>query len=301
MTTTYTRKNLFIDSSLRQNTSESNTNFTVSLNTSYNIKLARFKKACIPLTYYNLTSSNNVLVLQFSTSGTVTVTVPVGRYNLRDLCTYIQTTVQATVATFTVGLSSQTGKVSVNDTAQNVSIGFASTIFILLGFVAVQLSNTPTVSTVTANNASPLYNTDYLTLSLQYLNGNAISINNQGNNITFLLEMDQDATNYYFGMNQMVGNIGDDAGMKNIVYDSAVTLQNFKVTLCDRNGTNLNLNGVDWWAIIELIIETKDTYQLPPPTQYVPPNDPTNPTYLQKAAPLVQQQYDMPQFPWLRM
>ena len=256
--TNYQRINLLIDSSQRQNASDSNTNFSVNLTNGYQVKMARLKKACVPMTYYNITLSNNLLKLGLAPDPSVyniTTVVPIGRWSIADLCSHIQTILIGILPYFVAIYTPQTGMISLQNSGGGLQFNImsGSSIAPVLGFTLAQLDG----ATSFINNGavpSSLVNTDYLTLTLDRLSTTAITVNNQGNNLTFFLELTTDVNTDYFGRKELISNNDEDNGLKNNIYDNPINLQSFKVNLCDRNGNIINLNSVDWWAIIEMIV-----------------------------------------------
>ena len=296
----YQRINLLIDSSQRQNAGDSNSNFSVNLSNAYQVKLARLKKACIPLTYYNITSNNNFLQLGFAPSPStsfINVGIPIGRWTIRDICLFIQNFIQPGISTFQCIYVPQTSKVSMQNTGGTAfTINSTTTIGAVLGFTTTGMA---TSTAQTSDSASSLIFTDYLQLTINSLTGTAITVNNAGNSMTFLLELDRDIMGDYFGSQQIITNYVEDSGIKNNVFDNPLSLSNFKVALYDRYGNILNLNGVDWWAVIELNVVVNPDSNIgqtivPTGQTSVSSSTQSTPSYL-LSAPVK----PAPRFPWL--
>lgn len=277
----FNRFNLLIDSSQRQNINEINTNFSVNLSNGYSVKMARLKSVCIPLTYYNITSLNNTLkYLSFSVvSGTVvpafaTLTIPEGRYSVNDLITAVNNGfISTNVGTITLSYNSVNGFFTFTidggtDPVLSNKVYFYPTpsgLLNYLGFSSTQISSIAihpyeygnVRPSITSSFVPPFINADYLKLSLNYLDSSIITINNIQTNTTFFLQLDTDFQSDYFGKKINIINPNEDTGSKNIVYSNPINLQNFKITLMDRYDNILNLNGVDWNCLIELITVDK--------------------------------------------
>lgn len=252
----YQRINLLIDSSQRQNSKDLSTNFKVNLLNQYQVKLARLKIASIPTTFYNIRDEVNNF-LELIVGGTqLLVIIPPGRYSIYTLMNVLQQTLQASNPTMTATFNNSTGKITIatNIGPSKVAITPNSTLYPILGFDSSQLQNTPTMSTLVSMYPTSWASSEYLTLSINSLSTNSITIDNKGQNITFLLELQSDLNTDYFGKNNIISNDVEDSGLKNIVYDSPIPLQSFQVTLSDKSGNILDLNGINWWAVIELII-----------------------------------------------
>ena len=79
----------------------------------------------------------------------------------------------------------------------------------------------------------------------------------------------------------MITNVNEDTGAKNNIYSTPIQLQSFKVTLSDKDNNIVDLNGYNWWSIIELIVIVDSSTSIPSTlTQIVTPNDPNNTSYL---------------------
>ena len=290
--TTFERYSLLIDSSKRQNLSEPSTNFSVNLTNGYSVKMARFKNACIPLTFYNITSANNAFTYQFSDNHwvlhTYTITIPIGRYTFSDLTSTISSLLGSqdhTVGTLTLTYNSHSGTFMFTSTP---SFGFYAYIHVTqlitdLGFVS-NYGTVPTIQiqgTYTSTNPIKFLSIEYLQLSLNYLGSSVITVNNNQSNTTFLLEMPSDSITGYFCEKRLITNINEDTGAKNNVYSTPIQLQSFKVTLSDKDNNIVDLNGYNWWSIIELIVVVDSSTSIPSTlTTNLTPNDPNNPSYL---------------------
>ena len=289
----YERYTLLIDSSKRQNQNEINTNFSVNLTNGYKVKMARLKNACIPLTYYNITSSNNTItyICLDSSDGahTFSATLTPGCYNVYDLQSQINTLLQQNDATYgSLSITFNQYNCTYTLTASNFIPGqfgiyiVPSQLMTDLGFINNSPGDFIAKPTLTSNSPTKFINTDYLKLSITYLDSNVINIDNNQTNTTFFLELpNNDGTDVYYGKNLYMANFADDTGAKNNIYTTPVSLQSFKVSLTDRYDNILNLNGVNWWAIIELIVVISNDNYTPPPLQNViPSNNASEPDYL---------------------
>jgi hypothetical protein len=295
----YERFNLLIDSSKRTISTETNTNFSVNLTNNYQVKMARLKNASIPLTYYNITPANNTLTYNvFSTVGgnfvfVYTVTVPVGRYSIQNLVQQINTGFSSQNQTYgTLSLSFNANNGIFTFTASNYqpipnNNGIhlqTSQLLIDLGFAnptppATALYVDPTLSSTLP---CKFIKTEYLKLSLNFLGSSLLNIDNNQTNTTFFLEIDSDYQNDYYGKNLMIVNTSDDTGCKNNVYTTPINLQNFKVTLTHANDAIVDLNNVDWYCIIELIVAVPFDNYVAESVPYIAPNNQNDPSYLNK-------------------
>lgn len=253
----YQKYNLLIDSSKRFNQSESNTDFNVNLQNSYKIKACKLKIISIPLTIYNIDSFNGTFTY-YDASSIFNISIPSGFYSITSL-----------IADVNQQISSMSGLLLLSYNITNGLFSFVqsdNSIFYvtpqsypllqLLGFPATGWANTlPFVAT----SICPIFiNNNYFTLNINYLNTNQININNINSNSTFIIEIKNNFMNQVFGDTLFIQNNIDDSGGKCNIYMESINLQNFRVSLCDKNNLPLKLNGVDWYAIIELYVESNE-------------------------------------------
>jgi len=263
----YERYNLLIDSSKRQNQAEPSSSFHVNLSNSYLVKMARLKAAAIPQTWYNITASNNSFSYMFlddaDGSHTYIITLNPGRYSLIDILNNIvnQLSTQPTdYGTLTLTYENTSGRFIFTATGFIPGQGGVylrmSPLLLYMGFYTNQVNFFGT--TIEATNPCALIEqetTNFVAISISYLDTCVITIDNNQHNSTFLLQTYSDINGSYFGQTVATENIADDSGGgKNNVYPSPVQLQNFQVTLTDRNNAQLDLNSYDWWCLIELIV-----------------------------------------------
>jgi hypothetical protein len=321
----YQRFSLLIDSKKRQIKTESPSNFTVNLTNSYAVKIARLKTGCIPLSSYNITSDNNLFSYNMlDASGVVhgfSFNIPNGKYNVSDLSTTLnqklQQQPQPQYGLLSVSFNFATGLFTITETPgpDSMPLLYLNTVTFTLNTVPLStfmgfIPSSPGaaisgINYVLSSNAPPEFvNTNYLKISLNNLSSGMLSIDNIQNNTTFFVELDNDYVSDYLGKNVLLLNYGDDSGGKNNVYTSPIHLQNFKVTLTDRDDKIVDLNGIDWWCVIELIIAVPIDKIIEEELQYIAPNFPTQPSYLiskeqQKKANQQNVNNMMP--PWMRV
>lgn len=288
---TFESFNLLIDSSQRINQSESNTNFTVNLSRSYNVKIARCKLANIPLTQYNITNANNTLQwVQYDTillSNTFySLEIENGRYSTNSFIDKVNSTITTLgLGNMVLNFNSNSGRFVFSMNLPHLEVQLTPTpIIITLGF-PYSTEPYPVYRGVTLTSIvipTAFINTDYLKLTIKYLNGSFVNINNNQNSSSFLLEIkDDDYQNTFFGKTVFIENIGIDNGGKSIVFDNPVKLQSFTVSLTDKDDNVLDLNGVDWWCNIELITINSPTQPVQDITNtHLDPLYKSLPTYL---------------------
>ena len=292
----FSRLNLLIDTANRQNTSQTSTNFDVMLASSYKVKVARLKQICIPLTNFNITSANNTLKVALADGGggftSLTITLDNGRYTITDLYDAINTQLTAGFAGTSIEFLNYNGKTKLTgDGTNNIKIRSASLLATQLGFADDQID--VDASSVTSTNPTSFLDPEYFKLSIDILTSNTQTIDTNGSSLSFLVEIPDDNTINYYGKRVQVENIVDDNGLKNNVYDNPITLQKFKVILADQDNNTVDLNNANWWAVIELIIQTDNSSPNLTATDYLAPLLSAVPTYLLSNSSAKQN------YPWL--
>ena len=252
----YQKYNLLIDSSRRSNIGEPNTDFNVYLKNSYRVKNSKLKMASIPFTSYNIDATNDTFSYT-STVGGFTVTLPHGYYSAQLIAERITLQIAAAPAGGTVIMIYDVATGLFRLYTSDVSLLLVSSgpllnpLLLFLGFPSSGWFNTaPFIATSFCSN---FFSTDYFKLNINYLNTNQISVDNINTNSTFIIE--KNLTIYQsFGDSVFIQNLVDDTGCKNNNYDEPIHLQNFRVSLTDKNNNLIDLNGIDWYCIIELVV-----------------------------------------------
>ena len=267
----YQNINFLIDSSKRQNASDGTTDFSCSLSNALKVRSCRLRECCVPLTFYNITSDNNHLEynVDWATPSYFTFDIPPGRYTPVSLVSVVMehfnTTNNALEGSYQMSYSDVTGKFTVVLTPGTVgepTFLMGGTLMAWLGFTELLLSHSYQIS-----NSSPhgFITNDYLKLNLTYLDGGVLEVNNERHSATFIVENTIDFTEDYFGKKLFIQNPDADTGVKSHEFQEPITLQQFHISI--RNSANevLDLNGANWWAVVELHVET-DTH---PMTEYI--------------------------------
>ena len=189
--------------------------------------------AQIPVSFYNINYTNNVLNYQIS-SVNYTITVIPGNYNFTSLASQFVAGFLANGHTFTITINKQTGVITFATPATNFILQVSS-IFSTLGFPA---SNQTSVS-FTLNATYPL---------------NLFGITKIKINSSFFNSYNYDSATY--GMSNLISVIPvDQPAFGLIIYenksDAKYTLRTNAVdeidlTLTDQNDNLINFNNIDW-------------------------------------------------------
>ena len=129
----------------------------------YNIYEAELLSASIPNCLYNVTNNNNTF--NFSdTGGTHNIIIPIGMYNITQLCIYLQTQMNTFLTqTYTVSYDSSSNRVEFSATDVFSLLFTDSNIAILLGF---NLQNYSGNTNYTSSGGSQINQNDYLYLNI---------------------------------------------------------------------------------------------------------------------------------------
>lgn len=238
---------LVIDSSKRDNTSESTTDFQVNLRRPIPFKTIKLESIRIPLTWYNITSSNNSFTLDDGTEYNLTVTS--GRYHtLNDLLDVMQDVIRTATSdsSFTVVQHSRTGRVTISATG-NFTIEYSA----LMGLLGMP-SGSPLsgASSYTLTRVPSFYSIDkYIMLKIDRLEGHIEHINNLQDASSFVVQL-PNISHLIFGEDLVLDNNTDD---QMIFEKGTQQLSSFRVQLYDSTNTLLDLNNNDMSIILRLI------------------------------------------------
>ena len=234
-------KNLIVDSFDRSSSSSSTSDFYVTLDRPIEKgNHLTLVNAIIPNTYYVFNSNNNVITFNEG-AGSVTATITAGSYGTGALATEIQTQMNG------AGLSTDY-TVTFDDTTLKYTITKASSTFELEFTVA----------------SSPYYELGFTAsdtgLATSQTSANVVSLNGPR---YFYLNVDGDFQSKVYTSNYRVfdfifpnqGVFGDtnDYSEVNFKQKRCVNRQinHMHIQLCDRSGTNINLNGSDMQLVFE--------------------------------------------------
>ena len=251
--------NLLIDASHRMNHAESTTDFNVHLTTALKVRGVSLKTFCLPLCSHNITTSNNYMSFNIGTSPPTifSITLSPGKYTAASIVTAINEKLTLTLSDaglFEIAYDEVRGKFTMTLlpealTPENGLFFLTGTLTADLGFEA----GVPNACNVSAIYFPKFLNTmEYFKLSLTYLDGNVMSIDNSQISTTFIIENHLDIADNYMFKKLFITNDTDNNGVKSHIYGEPITLQNFKVTLRNHNDEIVNLNGLNWYCILAI-------------------------------------------------
>ena len=189
--------------------------------------------AQIPVSFYNINYTNNVLKYQIS-SINYTITVIPGNYNFTSLANILIAGFFANGHIFTITINKQTGIITFATPATNFILQVSS-IFITLGFPAS--NQTSSGFSLTATYPLNLFGITKIKINSSFFNSyNYDSATNGMSNLVSIIPVDQPA----FGL--IIYENKSDA--KYTLRTNAV--DEIDLTLTDQNDNLINFNNIDW-------------------------------------------------------
>ena len=260
------RINLLIDSSHRTNLTETATDFSVSLTNGIRVKMIRLKQCCIPLVFYNITESNNSFswMIPSALNAAYTITITPGKYTIYTLIIAMNTAFAVHALPYgsmSISYDEATGYFTTTFTPiPPVTDTFITSGSLLVALGYDFLNNDPitAIGSATTTAFSSLFcSHEYFKLSINYLDGSIRTINNYQLSTSFVIENNIDNIDDYMGKKLFITNSHEDTGAKNNMYDEALYLQNFRVSLRNHLDEIVSLNGVNWYCILEILAESE--------------------------------------------
>lgn len=239
-------KIVHIDSDNRLSSSTSNEDFKVALPISIE-KIHRIIPISveIPLTFYNVNSSTNVITVTNATPTTFTVTLTQGNYTGSSLATEIQTQLNAQAfAGFTVTYSSTTSKFTIANATSFNLIYATTTASEKIGLTA----DSGLVTSWTGTNIANLLGYRYLYIQCQEL-----SIK------------EEDITESFTGKNIFMkvpisGSLGSlmtyTPNQTIIIEINENTVRNLSLKLVDESFNVISLNGIPWSMTFQVVTQS---------------------------------------------
>ena len=198
----------------------------------------RIENVNLPISFYAINSTNNVLNFTDSTDGLLTVTITPGNYTIDELLAELQTVMNAaaTTATFTLTYDEITQKTTFAWTGgTTITFEDTSTLFPLLGLREdlESAKSTP----FTATDVSYTNTTRYVKLFVDNINSNNVYDNDNVQKVAVKLPINEVRNEFQFYDNHR--------GYK-IQLPSMPSINEMRIKLTDPDNNVIDLNGVDW-------------------------------------------------------
>jgi hypothetical protein len=200
------------------------------------IKKVQFQllDACIPVSFYNVNYTNNVLIYQIS-SIIYTITAQVGNYNFNSLAVELTSKFLLNGHTFTLSLNKLNGVIKFLSTVNYILISSGSTMFNILGLF---ISN-KTSSSFIINGDYPLNLLGITKIKISSINLNSYNLdsaNNGNSNLIACIPVDQPSFSLIIYENKSFNKFtlrGD-------------TVDEIDLQLTDQNNNLINFNNIDF-------------------------------------------------------
>jgi hypothetical protein len=195
--------------------------------------------ASIPYSFYNINTTNNVLIYTLNLVN-YTVTITPGNYNITQLVTFLKSNMSG----FTISYNSITNKMTFSHSTYNFTFLSTSTCQEILGFKTNTNYTSTTLSLISMNCVSliPIKCINIVSNLLTY-NINKSNPNNQSILCCMPITTQPNSIIEYKNNNNFRSNLFINQ------------ISNITIKLADQNNNILNLNGLDFFLTIQLDIE----------------------------------------------
>ena len=195
--------------------------------------------ANIPYSFYNINTTNNVLIYTLNLLN-YTVTITPGNYNITQLITFLKSNMSG----FTISYNSITNKMNFSHSTYNFVFLSTSTCQEILGFKTNTNYTSTTLSLISINCISliPIKCINIVSNLLTY-NINKANPNNQSILCCMPVTTQPNSIIEYKNNNNFRSNLFINQ------------ISNITIKLTDQNNNTLNLNGLDFFLTIQLDIE----------------------------------------------
>lgn len=238
------KKTIILDS--RNRLRGTSTNFDINVNPPIPFTSIKLKSFHIPVSWYNITTSNNTFTVE-QTSIEYNVVVAVGRYTMTQLLSSLKSGLDtATSSTFTCTRDDKTGLITITNTVPtNFIIKSTGLLEEYLGFTTEQTG----AATYTSSKVSKMYDPDYIVMSLSNVHNNVRHLDNNSEHGTFVISIDNLDSDTEIGTIKY-NNKDDD--IDQVQLSTQQLFSNVSVYLFDKDHKELELNGSEWVGIIEI-------------------------------------------------
>lgn len=201
----------------------------------------------IPVSFNNVTISNNVLGFRENNSTTIiSITIPIGVYNLTSFASTLQTLMNSNTQNgyvYTVNYLSSSNAFTINSTGIFTFDSITTTCYKIIGYNSIVA---PFSTSWTSTNACDIINEKYMNMKL--------------NNIPFIT---RNSDNNYFAKIQIPTNsntilyngVNNTYPMKRYLNDKTFILNKLDIQLSFYNDIAVDLKGLDWSATIAIQFE----------------------------------------------
>ena len=209
----------------------------------------RVLNAQIPVSFYTIDTTNNVLAYKITSSTLKTITIPVGNYNANTLITKMAQLFTANLTPATITFDSATGKLTfssgVSYTYYNYGVN-GCTMGNVLGIGTSSIAGTTTICTYPLN----LLNKSKLFIQSNSLFNVAYTSYNLGFTTTIAaIPVNQPPYN-------LINYVSLSESDKVVIHNT--TLNSIDIQILDETDNFINFNNIDWSMTLCLSIERED-------------------------------------------
>jgi hypothetical protein len=239
----HARHSIKLMSSDRESYSASSSNFTLNLKSFFLHGAYSLSRFFCPNSIYNVDSRNNLLRFT-DNNGAATATITSGWYTTATFPAAVKSALDTASGgvTYTVSISSTSGKILITPSAGNLTLRFSTTANSaapLLGF------NNVDTAAATSQTGDNIVNLNYL-LSINVTIENEPEIHTStGNCTTFCIPIDVNSQEF------ISWSPLSDSHAQIVYFNNPVKLLNLK--LVDDSNNVLNLNGGEWYMLLRKI------------------------------------------------
>jgi len=233
-----------LNSKYRTLDSASSSNFTISIGQSISIKQIVVKSVSLPNTFYNITDTNNVGIINLTGLGTYIVLVPVGQYTLATFLTQLQTLLTAIDIASTVVQNPLTKKLEFTFSyLAQWDTSSASPLSRVMGTYLQPATVYPAVpvASFSAAGFTDLSGIRNVFICSRILGQGFNSILQEGRNLPMILNMPMEA-----GFGDVCYYSSNEVNLDLKQYKSYQNIQLCDLTLRGDDGELLNNNGAEW-------------------------------------------------------
>jgi len=242
------KTSLIIDSRDKQISSHTTTDFHVVLSKKIQVVKASLKSFHMSVGWYNITSDNNQFRITYPTISTEhTLTIATGRYTINEIVASLQAELTDTaLVPLQVTRDPSTGIVTLTTQGSFFDVNYLGSLDQVLGFTAGYTDT----NVATAQTQPQINEPEYLKLQIDCFPNNSITVDNDQNNYTFVVPLSNLDPSTVAG--DHLNFFSDSSFQQELVYDSPIDVQSFRVRLLDRNGTTIDNNGANWYCVLDL-------------------------------------------------
>jgi len=213
----------------------------------YKPKRIRLRQVIMPISLYNVRSTNNTIDFKDTGGTTRSVTITPGAYNATSLCSAVLTALNSVgPADFTtVTYSATTMKITISNSGSfSLLFGSGTNVATSIGpTLGYAVADTASATSAVADNVLQLYHPESLFISI--FEFGTPGVNSKGKKYTFSMLVNTNPQGV-----QEIDNNQDYDQYVDINQNSITTLS---VNLCYRDGTVVAMNGGHWEMVLEVI------------------------------------------------